>query len=167
MLRHPEALAVLLDAFDGVDRLVLLGDVIELAEGRPRQALTVAEPVLRAIGARMGSRPIVLVPGNHDRALSRSWARKQGTALTVDARVPTDATTLLARVTGWLAPAPVEVRTPGVWLSSRVWATHGHQIDRHLLPKSAYGLTRGRFGRLPREPHAPVLNVRLVGVVER
>ena len=41
VLRHPEALAVLLDAFDGIDRLVLLGDVIELAEGRPRQALEV------------------------------------------------------------------------------------------------------------------------------
>jgi UDP-2,3-diacylglucosamine pyrophosphatase LpxH len=144
VLRHPEALAVLLGALDGYDRLVLLGDVIELAEGRPRQALALAEPILRAIGARMGDRPIVLVPGNHDRALARSWARARGPALTVDAQVPSDATALLAQVAGWLAPAPVEVRTPGVWLSSRVWATHGHYLDRHLLPESAYGLHRRR-----------------------
>jgi len=124
VLRHPEALGVLLDALDGVDRLVLRGDGVELAEGRPRQALALAEPVLRAIGARMGGeRQIVLVPGNHDRALARSWARAQGAALAVDAVVPGDASALLARVVGWLEPASVEVRTPGVWLSSRVWAT--------------------------------------------
>jgi UDP-2,3-diacylglucosamine pyrophosphatase LpxH len=145
VLRHPEALTVLLEALNGFDRLVLLGDVLELAEGRPRQALTAAEPILRAIGRRMGpERTIVLVPGNHDRALTRSWARAQGAALTVDALVPADATALLTEVVGWLAPAPVEVRTPGVWLSSRVWATHGHYLDRHLLPESAYGLHRRR-----------------------
>ncbi len=149
VLRHPEALAVLLDALEGIDRLVLLGDVIELAEGRPRQALQIAEPILRAIGERMGAdRQIVLVPGNHDRALARSWARAQRAGLTVDALVPTDATALLAKVVGWLAPAPVEVRTPGVWLSPRVWATHGHYIDRHLLPESAYGWHRRRTVRV-------------------
>jgi UDP-2,3-diacylglucosamine pyrophosphatase LpxH len=153
VLRHPEALAVLLEALNGFDRLVLLGDVIELAEGRPRQALAAAEPVLRAIGARMGpERPVVLVPGNHDRALTRSWARARGAALTVDALVPPDASALLAEVVGWLAPAPVEVRTPGVWLSSRVWATHGHYLDRHLLPESAYGLHRRRAATEPVGP---------------
>ena len=145
VLRHPEALALLLDAFDGIDRLVLLGDVIELAEGRPRQALELAEPILRAIGERMGpDRQIVVVPGNHDRALTRSWAHAQGAGLAVDALVPTDATALLTKVVGWLAPAQIEVRTPGVWLSQRVWATHGHYIDRHLLPEQAYGLHRRR-----------------------
>ncbi|HWH92633.1 MAG TPA: metallophosphoesterase [Baekduia sp.] len=143
VLRHPEALAVLLEALAGFDRLVLLGDVVELAEGRPRQALAVAEPVLRAIGTRMGrERPIVVVPGNHDRALARTWARAQGDALIADALVPHDATALLARLVGWLAPAPVEVRTPGVWLSDRVWATHGHYLDRHLAPRSPWGLRR-------------------------
>jgi UDP-2,3-diacylglucosamine pyrophosphatase LpxH len=155
VLRHPEALAVLLGALDDIDRLVLLGDVIELAEGRPRQALGLAEPILRAIGKRMGpDRRIVLVPGNHDRALTRSWARAQGAALAVDALVPADATALLAEVVGWLAPARVEVRTPGVWLSERVWATHGHYIDRHLLPESAYGLHRRRAAREPVGPAA-------------
>ncbi|HEY6758183.1 MAG TPA: metallophosphoesterase [Baekduia sp.] len=143
VLRHPEALGVLLAALDDVDRLVLLGDVVELSEGRPMQALAVAEPVLRAIGRRMGpERPIVLVPGNHDRALARSWARAQGAALAPDAVVPNAATALLAEVTSWLAPAPVEVRTPGVWLTPRIWAHHGHYLDRHLLPESAWGLRR-------------------------
>ena len=56
VLRRPEALEALLAALDGVERLVLLGDIVELLEGRPRQAMEVAEPVLRALGARLGER---------------------------------------------------------------------------------------------------------------
>jgi UDP-2,3-diacylglucosamine pyrophosphatase LpxH len=148
VLRHPEALAALLDALDGVDRLVLLGDVVELAEGRPRQAMKVAEPILRAIGARVGAeRELILVPGNHDAGLTRTWLRAQGAALTVDAVVPHDASRALRAVTSWLAPARVEVRAPGVWLSPRVFATHGHHLDRHLLPEAAWGLGRRRAAR--------------------
>jgi UDP-2,3-diacylglucosamine pyrophosphatase LpxH len=150
VLRHPEALALLLQALDGFDRLVLLGDVVELAEGQPKQALAIAEPVLRALGRRMGpERPVVVVPGNHDRALARAWARAQGDALTADALVPSDATASLAQMTGWLAPAPVEVRLPGVWLTPRIWATHGHYLDRHLLPESAWGLRRAHVRAAP------------------
>ena len=39
-------------AIAGVDRLVLLGDVVELLEGRPAEAMDIAELVLRAIGRR-------------------------------------------------------------------------------------------------------------------
>jgi UDP-2,3-diacylglucosamine pyrophosphatase LpxH len=143
VLRHPEALAVLLEALDDVDRLVLLGDVVELAEGRPREALRIAEPILRSIGWRMGpERPIVLVPGNHDRSLTRAWARRQGAALRPDSLAPHDASATLSEVVGWLHPAEVEVRTPGVWLTPRVFAHHGHYLDRHLLPESAWGRLR-------------------------
>ena len=156
VLRRPTALEGLLDALDGVQRLVLLGDVIELLEGRPRQALEVAEPVLRAVGARLGpGKQVIVVPGNHDAPLVRAWLREQGTALAVDARVPPDATPTLARVAAWLEPADVRVRYPGVWLADGVWATHGHYLDRHLLPESAYGLARGLLGRLPRDGAAP------------
>jgi UDP-2,3-diacylglucosamine pyrophosphatase LpxH len=140
VVRHPEALAVLLEALDDVDRLVLLGDVVELAEGRPREAMQIAEPILRTIGRRMGpERPIVLVPGNHDRALTRAWAVRQGAALVPDALVPHDASRTLETVLGWLKPAEVEVRTPGVWLTPRIFAHHGHYLDRHLVPQSAWG----------------------------
>ena len=36
--------------------------------------------------------------------------------------------------------------TRGVWLSERVWATHGHYLDRHLMPESAVGIGRGCCG---------------------
>jgi UDP-2,3-diacylglucosamine pyrophosphatase LpxH len=165
VLRHPEALALLLGALDGIDRLVLLGDVVELAEGRPRQAMRAAEPVLRAIGTRLGpDREVVVVPGNHDIQLVRAWSRAQGEALTVDAAVPLGATALLAQLTSWLAPAPVRVHTPGVWLADRVWATHGHYQDRHLLPDSAYGITRGLLGGRQATDRAKPIDYERAGV---
>jgi UDP-2,3-diacylglucosamine pyrophosphatase LpxH len=157
VLRHPEALDVLLEALRDVDRLVLLGDVVELAERRPRHAMRAAEPVLRAIGARLGSAgEVVVVAGNHDASLVRPWVRTRGAELSVDTLVPPDATPRLAELTSWLAPARVEVRAPGVWLSPRVWATHGHYLDRHLLPESAFGITRGLLGRVPAERSHPI-----------
>ena len=76
VLLRPPALERLLDALDGVDRLVLLGDTVELLEGRPKIAMGIAEPVLRAIGDKVGrGREVVLIPGNHDHALIRPWLR--------------------------------------------------------------------------------------------
>ena len=49
----------------------------------------------------------------------------------------------------------MRVHYPGVWLSERVWATHGHYLDRHLLPEVAYGIARGLLGRLPRDGATP------------
>ena len=76
VLRRPAALQALLGALDGIDRLVLLGDTIELLEGAPRRAMRAARPVLEEIGWAMGrGREVVLVPGNHDHALIRPWLR--------------------------------------------------------------------------------------------
>jgi hypothetical protein len=42
-----------------------------------------------------------------------------------------------------------------VWLSDRLWATHGHYLDRHLLPESAFGVWRGLLGWPARERVSP------------
>ena len=156
VLRRPEALEALLDALDGVERLVLLGDVVELLEGRPREAMDVAEPVLRALGARLGrATEVIVVPGNHDAGFVRPWVRGRDGSLGVETPIPLDATPALSRLTAWLEPARVRVSYPGVWLADRVWATHGHYLDRHLLPEAAYGVARGLLGRLPRDGATP------------
>src|SRR5436190_13238453 len=152
VLRRSEPLEALLEAIDRADRVVLLGDVLELLEGRVERALEVGEPVLRAIGSRAGrDREIVVVPGNHDAALVGPWLSRNGMAAAVDAPVPHDATPLLSALASWLSPADVRVHYPGVWLADGVWATHGHYLDRHLLPEVAFGLARGLLGRLPRD----------------
>jgi UDP-2,3-diacylglucosamine pyrophosphatase LpxH len=157
VLAHREPLDRLLEALDGIERLVLLGDVVELLEKRALRAMDIAEPTLRLIGRTLGvGREVVFVPGNHDRALVAGWIRRVGADIAPDSRVPLDATPELARVASWLAPARVRVHYPGVWLNQGVWATHGHYLDRHLLPESAFGVTRGLLGRVPRPGALPI-----------
>ena len=50
----------------------------------------------------------------------------------------------------------MRVHYPGVWLAPGVWATHGHYLDRHLLPETAFGVTRGLLGRVPRQGADPI-----------
>ncbi len=157
ILRRPEPLHRLLDALDGVERLVLLGDVVELMEGRAERAMKIAEPVIRALGRRLGSeREVLVVPGNHDAPLVRRFVRERGAQLAPDTPVALDATPALARLASWLEPARVRVHYPGVWLSEGVWATHGHYLDRHLLPESSVGVARSPLRRLPHDDAVPI-----------
>lgn len=156
VLTRPAALERLLTAVQDIDRLVLLGDVMELMYGRRERVLAVAEPVLRAVAERLApDAQVILVPGNHDLPLIGRWIRANRSRLRLDTIVPRDASPPLMRLAEWLGPQRLEVRYPGVWLAAGVWATHGHYIDRHLLPQSAYGLSRGLFGGLPDTPATP------------
>jgi hypothetical protein len=136
VLRGARLRAPLLELITGADRVVLLGDVVELLEGPPADALATARPLLRAIG-QAGLDEVVLVPGNHDRGLIRAWIERrheQGMPLALDEPVPPDASPGLAGLLEALAPAPVRVAYPGVWLRDDVYATHGHYLDAHLEP---------------------------------
>jgi hypothetical protein len=157
VLARPEPLRRLLIAIDGVDRIVLLGDTVELMEGRQRRAMEIAEPIVRALGARLGDeREAIIIPGNHDAPLVRGWVLARGRELAADTAVVPDASPALERLTSWLAPARVRINYPGAWLSDNVWATHGHYLDRHLLPVSAYGVARGLLGRRARTTALPI-----------
>jgi len=156
VLACPEPLQKLLEALQGTDRLVLLGDVVELMERRATRAMAAAEPVMRAIGETLGNeREVVVVPGNHDLPLVGAWVRASASEIESDSEIPLDATPTLARLTSWLAPARVRVHYPGVWLGEGVWATHGHYLDRHLLPGSSLGIVRGLLTGAPRDGTTP------------
>jgi hypothetical protein len=125
------------------DRMVILGDCAELVTRSPERSLAVAEPALRAVGAGLGpEQEVILVPGNHDRPLIGRWARAQGSQLSLAGEVPLDTTPELARLASWFSPARVRVHYPGVWLADGVYATHGHYLDRHLIPHAPIGLPR-------------------------
>jgi hypothetical protein len=115
-----------------------------------------AEPVLRALGDRLADHAeVVIVPGNHDRALIADWLKRRSERLGLDVAVPLDASRELERVAGWLGSSRVGVHYPGVWLGDRIWATHGHYLDRHLLPDSSIGIYRGRLGPRPADGATP------------
>lgn len=137
VLRRPAALEALLAALVDVDRLVLLGDVVELLEGRTAAALTDSLPTLRRIGEAMAGREVVVVPGNHDHLLIRAWLRRRRAEelpLGAATRVPRDATEPLTELTAALRPAGGRVRVhyPGTWLGPHVYAHHGHYLDTRL-----------------------------------
>jgi UDP-2,3-diacylglucosamine pyrophosphatase LpxH len=156
VLRRPAPLERLAEAASQCDRLVILGDCAELVTRMPERSLAVAERALRAVGARLGPKhEVILVPGNHDRPLIRGWARAQGARLTLDGTVPLTTTAALARVASWFAPAQVRVHYPGVWLADGVYATHGHYLDRHLVPHAPIGLPRHRGSSPAAEPVSP------------
>ena len=54
VLRRRAAREKLIERVDGADRLVLLGDTIELRQGPAREAMAVAQPVLEELGAALG-----------------------------------------------------------------------------------------------------------------
>ncbi|MGZ4165497.1 MAG: metallophosphoesterase [Solirubrobacteraceae bacterium] len=144
-LRLPVVRERLAAALADTDRLVLLGDTVELMLRQPRRSMAVAEPIVRAIGQALGSEAeAIVVPGNHDAALVRGWALAQGELLRPSHTVPPTASPALERLLSFLAPARVSVSYPGVWLDDRTWATHGHYLDHHLLPRSAVGLLAPR-----------------------
>ena len=51
-----------------------------------------------------------------------------------------------------LSGTRVRASYPGVRLGDRVWATHGHYLDPHLRPVSAYGIARREVRRAAYEP---------------
>jgi UDP-2,3-diacylglucosamine pyrophosphatase LpxH len=141
VLTRPRPLAALLEALDRHDRLVLLGDIVELQESHPTQSFPVAEPVLRAIAEHLGDdKQALIVPGNHDHGLVSEWARAAGPRLARENVVPTDASAALQTVVSWFEATRVEVHYPGIWLGDGIWATHGHYLNHYLRPVSSYGL---------------------------
>ncbi len=157
VLRRPAAQEALLAALDGVDRLVVLGDLLELRHGPVHDALEAARPVLRAIGERMGADgEIVLVPGNHDFRLIAPWlewrSRNGHEPLGLQERAGPKASTGTRALARMLQPASLDVVYPGIWLDDGIYATHGHYLDRHVTVPSFERLGSGVLGRLLRAP---------------
>ena len=67
----------MLDAVAEVDRLVLLGDMLELRHGAPREALAAARGLFEDLGRALGEGELVIVAGNHDHALVEPWLARR------------------------------------------------------------------------------------------
>jgi hypothetical protein len=160
VLRDDGRRAPLLAAVADVDRLVLLGDVVELRHAPVREALNAAEPVLRELGAVLGSdSEVVIVPGNHDHHLLAGWIDRRARAappppLALESPVDWRDEEPLAKLASWLAPASVRVAYPGAWLRADIYAMHGHYGDRHTTVPMFERLGAGAMARVLREPVA-------------
>ncbi len=158
VLRRPKPRAALLGALENVDRLVLLGDVLELRHGPRRDALAGARAFFEEIGQALAGREIVVVAGNHDHALVESWLRRRGelpdpAPLSVQELFPAEeASSMLGTLAQWAGAARMSAAYPGLWLRRDVYATHGHYLDCHLTVPTLERLGIGLTGRVLRRP---------------
>jgi hypothetical protein len=145
---------LLLRAAAQCDRLVLLGDVLELRHGPVRDALAIAQVPLTELGAAV--RPegeILILPGNHDHDLLDPWFERRGrrsvpAPLGMETEADYRRGEPLATIAGWLGASRVRVLYPGVWLRPDVYATHGHYADAHLTMPTLERLTAGVMNRV-------------------
>lgn len=140
VLRDPAVRRVLFEEIAGADRLVLLGDAIELRNLPLGPSLARARPFFEELGEALGEAEVALVPGNHDHRLAEplldelSIAGEPALGLEHH-HAPSPGPAAL--VDEWLGRARLEISYPGIWLRDDVYATHGHYMDVHLtLPRA-------------------------------
>ncbi len=142
----------LVEALSAADRVVLLGDVVEMRERPLADSLEVARPVFEQLGRALAGRPVVLVPGNHDHALAEPWLSR----LRLDARgLPTETEWPVereegaaGRIAGWMPDVELSLAYPGLHLRDDVYATHGHYLDLHLTIPRLEAIAASAMARL-------------------
>jgi predicted phosphodiesterase len=152
LLRRPDLQEPLLDALDDVDRLVILGDGLELREAAHRDAIEVAGPFFRAVGERLGpDKAFVITSGNHDHGLAAGW---------IDARLQSEPAGFLGleqhfephgplarKLAEAARPARLQFAYPGLWLREDVYAFHGHYADVHATVPTFERILVGAMGK--------------------
>jgi predicted phosphodiesterase len=154
LLRRADLRAPLLDALEHVDRLVILGDGLELRESAHREAMDTAAPFFAEIGAKLGAgKELVLLAGNHDHGIAAGWidARLQSEPsgfLGLEQRFgPDEAGPLARRLAEAAQPARLQLAYPGIWLRDDVYAIHGHYSDVHATVPTFERLAAGAMAR--------------------
>ena len=155
LLRTGDALAALIAALEGVDELVLLGDLVELRELPLGQVIDAARPVLAEIGRAMGGGRVTITAGNHDHQLAAPLIerlRLEGRPLELETVAEPPGDGALGQIAAALAPAEIRLAYPGVWVRGDLYATHGHYLDLHntvpSLERIAIGAVQRVTGRV-------------------
>jgi hypothetical protein len=154
LVRRPALRAPLLDAVRDADRLVILGDAVELRDRPKRDIAELAEPVFRELGEALGpGGELVRAAGNHDHGLVAGWIDGRletepsgflGLEQSID---PAEAGPLAATLARQAAPARVRIVYPGLWLRDDVYAIHGHYADLHTTVPTFERLATGVMAR--------------------
>jgi predicted phosphodiesterase len=136
LLRNPEVREPLMAAAGEADRIVLLGDAVELRDRPLAEALELAVPFFEALADAAGAAELVIVPGNHDHHLLEEWLTtrrlERAPTLGLSERAPAGCEGPIAALASRAGNSEVTLAYPGVWIRDDVYATHGHYLDRHL-----------------------------------
>lgn len=153
--RDPAVRGALLEEIGDADRLVLLGDALELRELPLARVLDTVGPFFEELGEAMAGKPVVLVPGNHDHRLAEPLLEQAALArepLGLE-RIEEPRGEAAIQIASWLGEAELHIAYPGIWLRDDVYAIHGHYMDCHwTLPRLecvAAAASMRTFGALP------------------
>ncbi len=140
VLRDPGLRQLLLTELAGAERVVLLGDIVELRDLPLAPALQATRPFFEGLGEALAGREVLYVPGNHDHRLAEPLLERRALAsrpaLGLENRYRPTAGAA-GQVDRWLGEARLDLAYPGAWLREDVYATHGHYLDCHLtLPRA-------------------------------
>jgi hypothetical protein len=152
LAREPARRERLLEALSGADRVVLLGDALELRHRPLAEVLELARPFCEGLGRAAAGRRVVLVPGNHDHALAEPWLtrlRLDGRALEAEMEWPVERGDGAAgRIAAWMPDAEVILAYPGLRLRPDLYATHGHYLDLQLTVPRLESIGAALMGRI-------------------
>jgi len=152
--RRPGALERLAGALDGAERVVLLGDVLELRERPLAQLLDLVRPFFEQLGPALDGKRVTVVPGNHDHALVEPWLGRQrlaGNTLGSMNEWPIGTPEVdgpAGVIASWLPGSEVTLAYPGLALAPGVYATHGHYLDLHLTVPRLESIAASAMGRM-------------------
>jgi predicted phosphodiesterase len=162
ILRRPNIREILFEALRPADRIVLLGDVLELREQPLTEVLDVALPFFEALGEALPAKPITIVAGNHDHRVVAEWLeeiRLDGKQLGLEQRTTPQASRIATQIAERMPGTTVELAYPGLWLRPGTYAHHGHYIDAHMtiprLETIAIAATARAIGGLAPLPRMP------------
>lgn len=150
--RHGEPQERLLAALEGADRVVLLGDALELREHPLARAVELARPLLERLGQVTGGKRVVLAPGNHDYQLAEPFLtrmRLEGGPIDPEGEWPVSPADGAAGALARLMPdTELTLAYPGLRVREDVYATHGHYLDVHLTVPRLETLAAGVMARV-------------------
>jgi len=154
VLRQPGALERLVAAIEGADRVLLLGDTLELRERPLAALLELVRPLFERLAPALAGKRVTLVPGNHDHQLGQPWlARAQlgGRPLGSENEWPVTAGETdgpAGVLASWLARSEVTLAYPGLRTEDGSYATHGHYLDLYLTVPRVESIAASVVARL-------------------
>ena len=139
LLRRTDVREQLLAALQDIDRLVILGDVMELRDGPLQATVERVTPFFNDIGKALGpDKEVLLLAGNHDHGMMAGWIdlrlqTEQAGFLGLEHRIePKTIDGFAMRLAESVQPTRLGFAYPGVWLRDDVYAFHGHYADVHI-----------------------------------
>jgi UDP-2,3-diacylglucosamine pyrophosphatase LpxH len=153
--RRADVAQRLFNALAPADRVIVLGDLLELRERPAAEVLELTRQFLGGLGEATAGKQVVIVPGNHDHELvapALDAARLQGDPKpAVDATFSAATGELSRRVAELMPHSEVVLAYPGIHLRGDVYATHGHYLDTHLTVPRVECIVAGAIARIAGE----------------